>query len=518
MRAARLLAVASALALVCSCKDVVFECRDAADCTLRTDGACEANGACSYPDADCPGGRRYSEYAGALANECIEDADDSTTGGPIACESCVFVDAIEGDDLALGTEDAPVRTLARASALAPGLAAGEGVYLRRGRVWAEPFVLEAVLGTAEMPVEIGSYGDAVDPPPQVAGGIAIVGSTGVRVRGIAVSSASVGIRIENSAEVVVLDNDVSECTAGCIEVLAGTTHSSIVGNRLASCGTDTFAIALREQEGALGDGHFVLDNRIAAEGTINAIHVELATADDVKIVGNRVRGSVDRALHSRFDGHAWITANVLAQTGDANDAAIDHIGAGELLVRGNVLIDVELPIVLVGRATLEHNTVLTDAAQPALTLAGANGFVLRRNLIATATGPAISASESGVIVDASGNVYASLAGADCTFVLAGTPGDLSSWQSATGHDSDARCEAVAGLAIPASIASPQEWTDTVPTSAAVPSTQWEGCSDPAGAFACDGTAIADDLLPLPGFGLGWRGSADVQARVRFAEE
>src|SRR5258705_13110740 len=35
-------------------------------------GVCEATGFCSFPDTDCPGGRRYDPYAGAgLGGTCV---------------------------------------------------------------------------------------------------------------------------------------------------------------------------------------------------------------------------------------------------------------------------------------------------------------------------------------------------------------------------------------------------------------------------------------------------------------
>lgn len=52
-----------------------YQCVNAEACDARPDGACEANGACSYPDALCESGRRYGELAGVLSNECVEEGD-----------------------------------------------------------------------------------------------------------------------------------------------------------------------------------------------------------------------------------------------------------------------------------------------------------------------------------------------------------------------------------------------------------------------------------------------------------
>lgn len=66
-----------------------FACQD--DVSCHTDGAigsCEDNGYCSFPDAECPSGRRFGDLAGGgFAGLCVELGNGSTGGGgPIADE------------------------------------------------------------------------------------------------------------------------------------------------------------------------------------------------------------------------------------------------------------------------------------------------------------------------------------------------------------------------------------------------------------------------------------------------
>lgn len=45
-------------------------------------GVCEAGGVCSFPDADCPSGKKYGDFAGALAGQCVDAAATTATEGP----------------------------------------------------------------------------------------------------------------------------------------------------------------------------------------------------------------------------------------------------------------------------------------------------------------------------------------------------------------------------------------------------------------------------------------------------
>jgi hypothetical protein len=65
-----LLAIALALA---GCKSLAYQCASDVECRNDgVDGACEANGFCSFPDSSCTSGRRYGEWAGnSLGNQCV---------------------------------------------------------------------------------------------------------------------------------------------------------------------------------------------------------------------------------------------------------------------------------------------------------------------------------------------------------------------------------------------------------------------------------------------------------------
>jgi len=82
----------SALALVLvstGCGDASpFVCEAADDCAAAGgDGACEASGYCSFPDGECPSGRRYGSHAPAdIAGSCVppDVADDTSATDPTA--------------------------------------------------------------------------------------------------------------------------------------------------------------------------------------------------------------------------------------------------------------------------------------------------------------------------------------------------------------------------------------------------------------------------------------------------
>lgn len=77
--------------LATGCVDLgPYRCDELDDCRRgEVVGVCEPTGYCSYPDEDCPSGRRYSDLAGALADDCV--AQDSTgttsTGGTTSSAS-----------------------------------------------------------------------------------------------------------------------------------------------------------------------------------------------------------------------------------------------------------------------------------------------------------------------------------------------------------------------------------------------------------------------------------------------
>ncbi len=78
-RLATVLTLAAALA---ACRVAAFTCEDESDCADGGQGGvCEAAGACSFPDGECPSGRRYGSHSpDELAGECVEAS--GTSSGP----------------------------------------------------------------------------------------------------------------------------------------------------------------------------------------------------------------------------------------------------------------------------------------------------------------------------------------------------------------------------------------------------------------------------------------------------
>lgn len=73
-----------ALSLTPSCTTAVFQCSDTEDCAGRPGGVCESTGYCSFPDDECPSGRRYGEFSqGSLSGACVtpDDGTSTTTRG-----------------------------------------------------------------------------------------------------------------------------------------------------------------------------------------------------------------------------------------------------------------------------------------------------------------------------------------------------------------------------------------------------------------------------------------------------
>ncbi len=74
--------------LASGCPRSAFECLEDAQCTDDSgQGRCETNGYCSFPDPECPSGRRYGEHsAGDLAGGCVDSEPppdaSSTSGAP----------------------------------------------------------------------------------------------------------------------------------------------------------------------------------------------------------------------------------------------------------------------------------------------------------------------------------------------------------------------------------------------------------------------------------------------------
>gem|GEM_PF-2494848 len=62
------------------CTRLHYACSDNAQC--GAEGRCEVDGWCSFPDENCPSGRRYAEFSGdGLGNACVDMAADASSSG-----------------------------------------------------------------------------------------------------------------------------------------------------------------------------------------------------------------------------------------------------------------------------------------------------------------------------------------------------------------------------------------------------------------------------------------------------
>ncbi len=465
-------------------------------------GVCEHDGV--TPTCACEDG-----YV-ADALRCVARACPGTT--------CVWVDATDGDDAASGTSiEEPIQTLARAAELAVGLAPGEALVLRRGQAWDEPLALTGLQGTEDQPIIIGAYArdDGDQARPIVADGLSLEASEGIRVQDLAATNPDgTALRLSDVRHATVLRCEAFEASNGCILVRAGSEYTALVDNSVWSCGVESpvYGIGLVEQGGALGDHHWIVDNRIDGDDTTNALHVAATSADDVKTVRNYLRGSIDRGLHSRVNGHAWVVGNVIAQAGDANDAAFDHAGGGEVIVRGNVVVDAALPVVLAGEGEWAFNTVLHRGLEAAITVPAASTWTVHDNLTLAGDVPLLDVANVAN-VDTTHNVYGPGPGG-CSFDAGAMTVDLAGWQ-ALGQDAGSRCEAVPGPVIPMTIGSALDWDDDGWIGGVAPDAAWGGCGDPVGAFDCRGAPLAAGLPPFADIGHGWTGPPEVVERVEF---
>jgi hypothetical protein len=77
------IALAGVVVVDGACRLGAFACGDDVDCADGGEsGVCEPEGACSFPDGDCPSGRRYGERSPkGLAGECVETVDTTESSG-----------------------------------------------------------------------------------------------------------------------------------------------------------------------------------------------------------------------------------------------------------------------------------------------------------------------------------------------------------------------------------------------------------------------------------------------------
>lgn len=67
----------------CGTPSPSFVCTDSVQCDVGVGGVCQPTGYCSFPDASCPSGQRYGEFAGTMSGLCVGDEP----GGPDAADA-----------------------------------------------------------------------------------------------------------------------------------------------------------------------------------------------------------------------------------------------------------------------------------------------------------------------------------------------------------------------------------------------------------------------------------------------
>jgi hypothetical protein len=93
MRATMLATLAVLAAASAGClRQTTFACTTDTECGA---GTCELVGYCSFADADCPSGRRYSEFSGDYASRCVGD-DPAIDADPNAPDAGPADAAIDG--------------------------------------------------------------------------------------------------------------------------------------------------------------------------------------------------------------------------------------------------------------------------------------------------------------------------------------------------------------------------------------------------------------------------------------
>ncbi|MEM7160356.1 MAG: LamG domain-containing protein [Myxococcota bacterium] len=61
-----------------------FDCTESSQCVLgSTNGVCQDDGLCSFPDDECPSGQRYGDHTGPVAGDCVELGGATETTGQV---------------------------------------------------------------------------------------------------------------------------------------------------------------------------------------------------------------------------------------------------------------------------------------------------------------------------------------------------------------------------------------------------------------------------------------------------
>lgn len=79
--ATRFAAGLGVLLMLAGCPKDFFVCGQDSECTEEANGRCEPSGSCSFPDTQCPTGRRYGDQGNPqVAGRCVEPGDLGSSG------------------------------------------------------------------------------------------------------------------------------------------------------------------------------------------------------------------------------------------------------------------------------------------------------------------------------------------------------------------------------------------------------------------------------------------------------
>ena len=90
------------------CGPTTFECTQSSQCSVDGMGACQPDGWCSFPDADCASGQRYGEFAGdGQADACVPSDGELSSSGSTAATTNAATTTDEGDATSSVTTTTP---------------------------------------------------------------------------------------------------------------------------------------------------------------------------------------------------------------------------------------------------------------------------------------------------------------------------------------------------------------------------------------------------------------------------
>lgn len=252
----------------------------------------------------------------------------------------VYVDAVNGDDSNPGTLEKPFKTGSAENLNSDRYGPGSHILFKRGQTHRDVrFWLSEIAGTEANPIVVGAYGSGerpkLSPPdPSAQKEIIVSGASHIMIRDLELG----GIALEGGANNITLYNLVfGGDDNGNVVATSDTSRTAIVSSSFKELRSSDH-INIHETpkgSGHLRDGWWVIDNDIDcssnAEDCIDLYDTGVPTKfQDIKIVGNRIRGNGSRGplILGNMAKYVWIVGN----TATAGQKFGFHLGQG--LFRG----------------------------------------------------------------------------------------------------------------------------------------------------------------------------------------